>query len=130
MPDLMRAADLVVTKAGPGTIAEAVATGIPLLLTGYLPGQETPNVDYVVRNGIGAYVPDPQDLPDTVVRLCADDSQDFARMRRRVTEIRPAHSAAQIAEVCSTFVNRVRDGEPRAGSTVDSSPFVQRRLAS
>ncbi|HKA12906.1 MAG TPA: glycosyltransferase, partial [Candidatus Dormibacteraeota bacterium] len=30
MPDLMRAADLAVGKAGPGAIAEALATGVPL----------------------------------------------------------------------------------------------------
>src|SRR5205823_8368911 len=47
MPELMRACDLVVTKAGPGAIVEALATGLPLIITGYLPGQETPNVDFV-----------------------------------------------------------------------------------
>ncbi len=38
MPELMRACDLVVTKAGPGAIAEALATGVPLVITGFLPG--------------------------------------------------------------------------------------------
>ncbi|HKB18544.1 MAG TPA: glycosyltransferase, partial [Candidatus Dormibacteraeota bacterium] len=38
MPELMRACDLVVTKAGPGAIAEALATGLPLVITGFLPG--------------------------------------------------------------------------------------------
>jgi 1,2-diacylglycerol 3-beta-galactosyltransferase len=37
--ELMGAADLLVTKAGPGTIAEAMTRGLPLVLSSYLPGQ-------------------------------------------------------------------------------------------
>ena len=36
----MEASDVLLTKAGPGTIAEAAALGLPVLLTGFLPGQE------------------------------------------------------------------------------------------
>jgi 1,2-diacylglycerol 3-beta-galactosyltransferase len=35
----MGASDLLVTKAGPGTIAEAMTRGLPLVLSSYLPGQ-------------------------------------------------------------------------------------------
>src|SRR5207244_8554408 len=62
MPELMRACDLVVTKAGPGAIAEALATGVPLVITGFLPGQEAPNVDFVVESRIGAFAPRESDL--------------------------------------------------------------------
>lgn len=37
--EYMGAADLLVTKAGPGTIAEAMARGLPLVLSTFLPGQ-------------------------------------------------------------------------------------------
>ena len=37
----MAAADLLVTKAGPGTIAEACSYGVPMVLSSYLPGQVT-----------------------------------------------------------------------------------------
>src|SRR5207245_2565683 len=57
MPDLMRAVDLVVSKAGPGAIGEALATEVPILLTSYLPGQETPNVTFVTETGLGLYAP-------------------------------------------------------------------------
>lgn len=51
----MAAADVLVTKAGPGTIAEALIRGLPMVLSGYLPGQERPNVAYVVDAGVGRY---------------------------------------------------------------------------
>src|SRR4030088_2694829 len=38
MPELMRACDIAVSKAGPGAIAEALAPGLPLIITGFLPG--------------------------------------------------------------------------------------------
>lgn len=41
--ELMTASDLLVTKAGPGTIAEAMTRGLPLILSSYLPGQVRTN---------------------------------------------------------------------------------------
>lgn len=48
MDEWMGAVDALVTKAGPGTIAEATIRGLPVMLSGYLPGQEEGNVPYVV----------------------------------------------------------------------------------
>ena len=53
MAQWMGAVDLVVTKAGPGTIAEALAVGAPLLITGHLRGQERRNPDFVAIGGAG-----------------------------------------------------------------------------
>ena len=57
MPDFMRAADIMVTKAGPGSISESFICGLPLLLYSRLPGQEDGNVDYVVDSGAGVWTP-------------------------------------------------------------------------
>jgi 1,2-diacylglycerol 3-beta-galactosyltransferase len=53
MPDFMRAADVLLTKAGPATIWEAFATGLPIILYDYLRGQEEGNVTYVEQSGAG-----------------------------------------------------------------------------
>jgi 1,2-diacylglycerol 3-beta-galactosyltransferase len=37
--ELMSASDCLVTKAGPGTIAEAMIRGLPIVLSSFLPGQ-------------------------------------------------------------------------------------------
>ena len=37
--EYMAASDLLVTKAGPGTIAEAMTRGLPMVLSSFLPGQ-------------------------------------------------------------------------------------------
>lgn len=41
--EYMAASDILITKAGPGTIAEAMTNGLPLILSSYLPGQEAGN---------------------------------------------------------------------------------------
>jgi 1,2-diacylglycerol 3-beta-galactosyltransferase len=46
------------SKAGPGTIREAVSKSLPIILTSFLPGQEKGNVDYVLKMQLGDLVTD------------------------------------------------------------------------
>jgi len=57
--ELLRAAATLITKAGPGTISEACASGCPLILSGAIPGQETGNIEYVMRGRAGVWAPSP-----------------------------------------------------------------------
>jgi 1,2-diacylglycerol 3-beta-galactosyltransferase len=57
MPDFMRAADILITKAGPGTISEALIAGLPMILYSRLPGQEDGNISFVVSEGAGVWAP-------------------------------------------------------------------------
>jgi 1,2-diacylglycerol 3-beta-galactosyltransferase len=66
MPDLMQAADMIATKAGPGTISEAFIAGLPILLYDFMPGQEEGNVTYVVEEGAGLYPPGPEQVVNTL----------------------------------------------------------------
>ncbi|OEU16730.1 UDP-Glycosyltransferase/glycogen phosphorylase [Fragilariopsis cylindrus CCMP1102] len=58
MAQYMVAADVLISKAGPGTISEAAALSLPVMLTSFLPGQEEGNVDYVVEGGFGSFCQD------------------------------------------------------------------------
>lgn len=66
MAEYMVAADVLVTKAGPGTIAEAAAVGLPVMLTSHLPGQEAGNVDIVLDGGFGDYCRNPKGIAQEV----------------------------------------------------------------
>jgi 1,2-diacylglycerol 3-beta-galactosyltransferase len=66
IPEMMQAATLLVTKAGPGTITEALNAGLPMVLYSHLPGQETGNIDYVVEAGVGLWAPGPQRTAEAV----------------------------------------------------------------
>jgi 1,2-diacylglycerol 3-beta-galactosyltransferase len=66
MPIFMQAADVLVTKAGPGTISEAFIAGLPLVLYSRLPGQEEGNVTYVLEQNAGVWAPLPEQVVDTL----------------------------------------------------------------
>lgn len=66
MCEYMGAADVIITKAGPGTVMEAASQGLPVMLSGYLPPQEAGNVECVVRGGFGAYSRKPSVIAKTV----------------------------------------------------------------
>ena len=72
MADWLRCADIVVGKAGPGTIAEATCCGAPLVLTSFVPGQEKGNAEFVTDSGAGVYAPRPRQLAAEVGRLRRD----------------------------------------------------------
>ena len=72
--EYMGAADCLVTKAGPGTIAEAMTRGLPIVLSSFLPGQERGNVPYVTKGGFGVYSGNnPAKIADHVLDLFSDD---------------------------------------------------------
>ena len=66
MPDLMNAADILLTKAGPGTISEGFIAGLPLILYSKMPGQEDGNVDFVLNEGAGVWAPAVEDVLNTL----------------------------------------------------------------
>ncbi|HEX9100162.1 MAG TPA: glycosyltransferase [Candidatus Dormibacteraeota bacterium] len=107
MPELMRASDVVVTKAGPGAIAEALATGVPVLVTGFLPGQESPNVDFVVEAGFGAFTPRENDLLDEV-RVLAEGGPTWQEMSRKAAEMAHPYASSDIARECLLLAARYR----------------------
>lgn len=57
IPKLMHASDILLTKAGPGTTAEAIVSRLPIVLYDYLPGQEEGNIPYVTNNNAGVWAP-------------------------------------------------------------------------
>ncbi|MHC1746590.1 MAG: glycosyltransferase [Negativicutes bacterium] len=59
METMMAASDIIVSKAGPGTIMESIAIGRPIIITEAVGIQETGNIDYVLKNNLGYYCPTP-----------------------------------------------------------------------
>ena len=96
MPDYMRAADLIVTKAGPSTIMEALNTHVPLMLYARLPGQEEGNVDFVVSRGAGVWTPDLDHLAATAALWLQKPEllQHFARGAALASAPDAAHTIA------------------------------------
>jgi 1,2-diacylglycerol 3-beta-galactosyltransferase len=97
MPELMRAADVIVTKAGPGTICEALACHLPIVISGYVPGQEEGNVEFVVKNKVGALALDSTTLIDTLRRLLKPGSQELRQWTANAQRISQPMASFDIA---------------------------------
>ena len=97
MAEYMVAADVLVSKAGPGTIAEAASLSLPVMLTSFLPGQEEGNVDFVVDGSFGAFCSDmdPLGISQVVASWLLDDDKLFELSRAAGMKGAP-HAAAGI----------------------------------
>ena len=95
MAEYMVAADILVSKAGPGTIAEAAAVGLPVMLTSHLPGQEAGNVDIVLQGGFGDFCEDPETI-GLEIACWLQDSQLLDDMSMKARKVGNPHAAEDI----------------------------------
>ncbi|MDE2573358.1 MAG: UDP-N-acetylglucosamine 2-epimerase [bacterium] len=102
VPALMRAADLLVTKAGPGAIAEACVAAVPMIVYDYVPGQERGNIDHVLRTGIGEVTLSVTQTVRAVQRLLRDPRR-LERMRECERRIARPQASRQIADLVIGF---------------------------
>ena len=65
--------DVLLTKAGPNMILEAVKMCVPVLITGRLLGQEEKNYQYIAENGYGLKCNSPKKLTDALTKLFEND---------------------------------------------------------
>lgn len=98
MAQWMAACDCIVTKAGPSTIAEAVASSLPIALTGFIPGQEAANVDYVTENGLGRFCATDAELVQTVCTWLVDDPQTREGVVEQTRRMSKQRATAYIVE--------------------------------
>jgi 1,2-diacylglycerol 3-beta-galactosyltransferase len=111
VPSLMRAADLLVTKAGPGTLAEASIAEVPVVVYDFVPGQERGNLDYVRTNGIGVVALTTADVVRSVRRIVSSVER-LRDMRERQGNVAPHGSARRIAELISGIALTGEIGHP------------------
>lgn len=97
MYELMNMADLVIGKAGPATVMEVLILHKPLILTGYMYGQEKGNVEFVVRNQLGFFIPDPEKLRSLVGRVLRDPDYHRA-IQHRIADMEIENGTDRIAD--------------------------------
>jgi 1,2-diacylglycerol 3-beta-galactosyltransferase len=105
MPELMHAADFVITKGGPQSIAEALAAGKPMIVTHLLPGQEAGNGAFVVRRGAGYLA---LTLPDVLAatRRMVHDAPTRERLAASARAAGRPEAAERVARELARLVER------------------------
>lgn len=87
MEEWMGACDCIITKAGPGTIAEAMIRGLPIILNDYIAGQEAGNVPYVVENGAGKFSKSPKEIANIVADWFGPKVQELHKMSQNALKL-------------------------------------------
>lgn len=106
METLMAASDVVVTKAGPGTIMEAIAMRRPLIITAAIGIQEIGNIDFVHKRGVGYHCPDPREGLALINSL----AQRHSAARSYAANI-PVDGAARIAAILREQLAKVKKSD-------------------
>lgn len=108
MPDFMRAADVLVTKAGPGTIAESLNAYLPMILYARLPGQEDGNVAFVVEEKVGVWAPQPELVVQTL-RLWVHNPELRLRYVENCKRVARPEASRQIARAIGQTLELVSE---------------------
>jgi processive 1,2-diacylglycerol beta-glucosyltransferase len=122
IPELMTAADLLVTKPGGVTTAEALAAGLPMVLMHPIPGPEERHARYLEQAGAALRAHSLDHLPQLVHQLLSD-GEKLEGMGRRAREVaRPdaAHAVAQVARALletATFIDFLAPPPARSGES-------------
>ncbi len=94
---LMAAADVLVTKAGGLTLAEAIAAEVPLVLYGSLPGQERRNEAFAARHGLALVARTPDAMAHAITHVL-DAPAVRADLRARLRRARTPGASRAIVD--------------------------------
>lgn len=98
-----QAADIIMGKAGPNMIFEAVACHKPFFATTSLGGQETGNLDMIKELGIGFVETDPEKAAKLLINL-VNDSPKIAKLEPNIKKLAKFNlgSVARLVELLDT----------------------------
>jgi len=122
VPELMGAASVLITKPGGVTTAEAMAAGIPMILTHPTPGTEEQHLRMLVQQGVALTAERLEEIPALVSRLLENPEQREMLERRAREMARPdaAYAVAQVARALlekATFIDLLAAPSPRTGDS-------------
>jgi UDP-N-acetylglucosamine:LPS N-acetylglucosamine transferase len=98
--DFMAAADVLVTKPGPGSLAEAFQEGVPVVVVKdrHTIPQERFNTRFVEEHGLGVVVGGWEEIPGAVKSL-AGDPQRLESLRAAIRALPPNRAVYEVIEI-------------------------------
>lgn len=95
----MADADVLFARASPNCMFEALSVGLPQVLTGALPGQESENPRYAEEHGFAVNCARPEQAPEILSGLTADGGRRLAAMSERAKALRQETAAGEIVRL-------------------------------
>jgi len=122
VPELMAVSDLLITKPGGLTTAEALAAGLPMILTHPIPGPEDRHVRYLRQKEVALHAETLNDIPRLASRLLSspDELREIRRHAREWSRPDAAHAIAQVAVALlekATYIELLATPPQRSGES-------------
>ncbi len=114
--ELMEISDLLISKPGGLTTAEALVKKLPLGIVDSLAGQERRNQQLLSQKGISFELRDKEDLIN-LVQSFLDSSFDLTQWEHRVADLARPRATQEIVEKLVSLAERRRDDSEISGST-------------
>lgn len=102
--DVMLESDILIMRASPNSVMEAVALNKPVILFGQLAGQELHNPQMLEKHGLAIYCPVPEQLPECVAGLCRNGGAEIERMRACQRAYAPGDVCVETAKLLNDFI--------------------------
>jgi UDP-N-acetylglucosamine:LPS N-acetylglucosamine transferase len=72
--------------------------GIPVVISGAIKYQESPNTDYVVENGAGVHAPGPKRVAESVVQILSNGGRDLEKLQEGIKKLSQPDAIWNIAD--------------------------------
>lgn len=98
VPELMYISDMVITKPGGLTTTESLVSGLPIIITNPIPGQEEENAEFLVENGVAVWIK----KDDNVARFFKNlyrHPEIVEEMRNNIPKLAKPNSTKDICEI-------------------------------
>ncbi|MCX5715749.1 MAG: glycosyltransferase [Candidatus Omnitrophica bacterium] len=107
MDELMSVSDVIVTKTGGLICSEAIAKGLPLIITAPIPGQETRNAKLLLKHKAALKLKRPRQIKKIIQNIYSNQKETslLFEMRENIKSIRVQNSALNIARAVTEAAN-------------------------
>lgn len=96
MDELMKAADILISKAGGSACAEALATGLPMIILGAVVRQERANARFLTKAGVAVQA-DSNESVFSILRNLLDSPSELQHMKRKARALAKPNAAYDVA---------------------------------
>lgn len=103
VPELMKASDLIITKAGGATVMECIAAKKPMIITQVIPGQEEGNAVLIEKHNLGAVLKKGKKGIEEIPSLISTMRKEDEKYETALKEQSKPRAALKIAE----FINSI-----------------------
>lgn len=98
--DYMAVADILISKSGGVTVSESLAKGLPMMVISPIPGQETRNASFLIREGAALMLKRPEDAGRILDDLAAHPEKVKA-LKDAIERIRKPDAARDIVRLAT-----------------------------